>query len=252
VAPDVTPALTVWMTAGALGTAALAGLLRGFTGFGLALAAVPALTLVADPVEVVPCVILLQVIAGLQLVPRTWHVADWRAVAPLLAAALATTPLGTVLLEDVPAAPMRAAIGLVVLVAVALLHGGVAVHAEPSIATKLAIGAVSGLLNGSTAMAGPPVIVYFLATRRSAAASRASLLVYFFVLSLAGAASVAAAGMVTVRTLLLAALMFPAVVAGNALGDRFFDRSSPELYRRAALAVLTVLALLALARASVR
>ncbi|MEW6267774.1 MAG: sulfite exporter TauE/SafE family protein [Thermodesulfobacteriota bacterium] len=245
----MTVALGAWTAAGALGTAALAGLLRGFTGFGLALAAVPALTLVADPVEVVPCVILLQVIAGLQLLPRTWRDADWRALAPLLVAALVATPLGTVLLDDVPADPMRAAIGVVVLAAVVLLGAGVAPRDEPSLAAKLAIGAVSGLLNGSTAMAGPPVIVYFLATQRSAAASRASLLTYFFVLSLAGLASVAAAGLVSSRTWLLGALMLPAVVLGNALGDRFFDRSSPHVYRRAALGVLTVLALLALARA---
>jgi len=242
-------ALTAWTTAGALGTAALAGLLRGFTGFGLALFAVPALTLVAEPIEAVPCVILLQVIAGLQLLPRTWRDADWRALAPLLAAALLATPLGTLLLDDVAADPMRAVIGAVVLLAVVLLGRGVAARDEPGLGVKLAIGAVSGLLNGSTAMAGPPVIVYFLATQRTAAASRASLLMYFFVLSLAGAVSVSAAGLVTARTLLLAALMFPAVVAGNALGDRFFGRASPDVYRRIALAVLTLLALLALLRA---
>jgi uncharacterized membrane protein YfcA len=249
VADGATLALDAWTAAGALGTAALAGVLRGFTGFGFALAAVPALTLVADPVDVVPCVMLLQVVAGVQLLPGTWHQTDWRSVGPLLASGLVVTPLGTLLLADVPADPMRAAIGAIVLLAVVLLGAGFETRREPPLAARLAIGAVSGLLNGSTAMAGPPVIVYFLAIRRTAAASRASLLTYFFVLSLGGAASVVAAGLVSTRTLLVTALMLPALALGNALGDRWFDRASPELYRRIALAVLAVLALLAIARA---
>lgn len=244
-------ALTVWTVAGALGTAAVAGVLRGFTGFGFALAAVPALTLVATPVEVVPCVMLLQVVAGIQLLPRTWHAVDWRSLVPLLATALLATPLGTLLLDDVPADPMRAVIGASVLVAVLLLGAGIRVEREPSLLARLGIGAISGLLNGGTAMAGPPVIVYYLATQRTAAASRASLLMYFFILSLAGTASVTVAGLVTTRTLLLALLMFPALTIGNALGDRWFDRAAAGVYRRVAMAVLTVLALLAIGRALV-
>jgi len=245
----VPSALTLASLAGALGVAAFAGVLRGFTGFGFALAAVPALTLVADPIDVVPCVMLLQVVAGLQLLPRTWHAVDWRALVPLLAAALVATPLGTWLLDDIPADPMRAVIGVTVLAGVLLLGAGIKIQREPSLAARLAIGAVSGLLNGGTAMAGPPVIVYFLATERTAASSRASLLMYFFILSVAGTASVVAADLVTTRTLVVAALMFPALIAGNALGDRWFDRASATVYRRIAMIVLSVLALLAIARA---
>lgn len=241
--------LTVWTAAGAFATAAVAGVLRGFTGFGFALAAVPALTLVATPVEVVPCVMVLQVVAGLQLLGRTWRDVDWSAVRPLLIAALIATPLGTSALDGLPADPMRAVIGLVVLGAVAVLVAGVRLRREPGMIARLGIGALSGLLNGSTAMAGPPVILYFLATERSAASSRASLLSYFFVLSVAGSVSVAAAGLVTWRTLVLAALMFPALTIGNALGDRMFNRAPGEIYRRVAIAVLLVLALLSITRA---
>jgi uncharacterized membrane protein YfcA len=210
------------------------------------------LTLVATPVEVVPCVMVLQVVAGIQLLGRTWHDVDWTAVRPLLVAALLATPLGTAALDGIPADPMRALIGVIVLAAVAVLGAGVRLHREPRLATRLGIGALSGLLNGSTAMAGPPVILYFLATRRSAASSRASLLTYFFVLSVAGAVSVAVAGLVTGRTLVLALLMFPALTIGNALGDRLFARAPGGLHRRVAIVVLVALAALSIARAVFR
>jgi len=243
--------LTLWTAAGAFATAAFAGVLRGFTGFGFALAAVPALTLVATPVEVVPCVMVLQVAAGVHLRGRTWRQVDWGAVRPLLVAALLATPLGTAALDGIPADPMRAVIGVIVLGAVAVLGAGVRLKREPALATRVGIGVLSGLLNGSTAMAGPPVILYFLATQHSPASSRASLLTYFFVLSLAGTVSVAAAGLVTWRTLALAALMFPALVIGNTLGDRLFARAPDTTYRRVAIAALLVLALVSIVRAFV-
>ena len=229
-------------------TAGLAGALRGFTGFGFALAAVPALTLVLAPREVVPAVQILQVAAGFQLLPRILREADWRSLRALLVGALVGTPVGTALLADLPADAMRAAIGVVILVAVVALGRGGAIRRPPHAAVGVAIGLVSGLLNGGTAMAGPPVILYFLATARTVEAGRASLMLYFLVLSIAGATAAFAAGLFTVSTPWLAAIMFPALFAGNALGDRFFDRSPPARHRAIALAILAVVGVASLFR----
>jgi uncharacterized membrane protein YfcA len=224
--------------------------LRGFTGFGLALAAVPALTLILPPREVVPCVLLLQVVAGLQLVPSTRHAVDWRSLVPILAGAVVATPIGTAVLAEVPSDPMRLVIGAVLLLAVALLARKPAVHVRPGIAVRLGLGVVSGLLNGGTAMAGPPVIAYFLASA-SVEVGRASLLMYFFLLSVAGTGAAVLAGLIGLRTVVLAALLLPAIVIGNAIGHRLFGRASAEAYRRVALALLAAMALLAIARAIV-
>jgi hypothetical protein len=233
----------------AVGVVAIAGLLRGFSGFGLALAAVPGLTLVMSPADAVPCVLLLQIAAGAQLVPRTRHAVDWSSLAPILAAAVVTTPAGTLALAAVPAAWMRAAIGVILLAAVALLARQTRATRRPSVVARVGVGALSGVLNGATAMAGPPVIAYFLSTAAKVHVGRSSLLMYFFLLSLAGVASAGFAGLVTSRTLVLTAVFLPAVIAGNALGDRLFGRASPQVYRRVALAILVMMALAAIGRA---
>jgi uncharacterized membrane protein YfcA len=242
---EATPA----RVAAAVAIAGLAGVLRGFTGFGLALAAVPGLSLILPPREVVPCVLLLQVVAGFQLVPSTRHAVDWHSVGPIFVTAALATPIGTALLADLPADPMRAVIGGVLLAAVALLWRAPRFARRPSLGVRLGLGVLSGLLNGATAMAGPPVIAYFLAVATRAEVGRASLLTYFLLLSLAGVAAAVLAGLITLQTLTLAAVMLPAVVAGNAVGHRLFGRASEEAYRRAALALLAAMALLAMVRA---
>lgn len=231
----------------AIAVAGAAGLLRGFTGFGFALLAVPALTLVFPPSEVVPCVLLMQLLAGMQLVPSTIRWVDWGSAGPMLAAAVAVTPLGTKLLSSVSGDAIRAGIGLLLLVTVPVLWRTPSRLSRPGLPVRLAVGVASGLLNGATAMSGPPVIAYFLATAEARVA-RASMLAYFLLLSMAGVASSAAGGLVERGTLLHAAVLVPPLVAGTWLGHRWFEIASDQTHRRIALVVLAIVAVAALAR----
>jgi uncharacterized membrane protein YfcA len=225
-----------------------AGFLRGFTGFGFALAAVPALTLFADPRDVVPATVIIQVLAGFQLSSSFLRAVDWRSLRLLLAGAMLGTPAGIYLLAALPANVLRGFIGTIVIVALVLLSRGFRFKATPRLATRLGIGAISGLLNGGTAMGGPPVIIYFLASPAGVAVGRASLLAYFFFLSLGNAAMIAIAGLLNWRIVILSALMLPMMFLGNALGNRWFDKASARTYERVAFLFLLAVALVAVAR----
>jgi uncharacterized membrane protein YfcA len=226
-----------------------AGFLRGFTGFGFALAAVPALTLFADPRDVVPATVIIQVLAGFQLSSSFMNAVDWRSLSLLLVGAMLGTPLGIYLLAALPANVLRGLIGAIVIAALFLLSRGFKLKATPRLAARLGIGAISGLLNGGTAMGGPPVIIYFLASPAGVAAGRASLLAYFFFLSLGNAAMIAVAGLLNWRVAVLSALMLPMMFLGNALGNRWFDKASAKTYERVAFLFLLAVAMVAVARA---
>lgn len=247
---DLIQSLGAWGTGFALLVAFGAGILRGYTGFGFALAAVPALTLILDPADMVPAVTVITLVGGLQLVIKVWRQADWPSVWLLLAGAVIGLPPGVAMLRFLPPDLMRAFIGLTVLVAVLLLWRGFTISEGPSKAMRLALGALSGLLNGSTSMGGPPVIIYFLASPAGAAVGRASLLVYFFLLSWVTLGSAALGGLLTIHVLLLSLLMLPAMSFGNWVGAQLFDKSTAATYRRVALIVLAAVAAIAVARAA--
>jgi uncharacterized membrane protein YfcA len=223
--------------------------LRGYTGFGFALASVPALTLILDPADMVPAITVITLIGGLQLVIQVWRRADWPSVWLLLAGAVVGLPFGVIMLRDLPPDLMRAFIGLVVLIAVLLLWRGFTFSDAPSRAMRLVLGALSGLLNGSTSMGGPPVIIFFLASPAGTAIGRASLLVYFFLLSWITLGTAAWGGLLTIRVLSVTVLMLPAMVAGNWMGAHLFNKSSAGTYRRVALIVLAAVAAVATLRA---
>jgi uncharacterized protein len=248
---DLIHSLGPWGTGFLLLVAFGAGILRGYTGFGFALAAVPALTLILKPADMVPAVTIITLLGGLQLVIQVWRQADWPSVWLLLAGAAVGLPFGVIMLRDLPPDLMRAFIGLTVLIAVLLLWRGFSFSDAPTKTVRLALGVLSGLLNGSTSMGGPPVIIFFLASPAGAIVGRASLLVYFFLLSWITLGTAAWGGLLTIHVLLLTALMLPAMSVGNWVGAHLFNKSSASTYRQVALIVLAVVAVIAITRAAI-
>src|SRR5690606_27833502 len=109
----------------------LAAIVRGYSGFGFSMLAVISLSLLLPPAEIVPTVLMLEVAASLNLLPRIWKEVHWRSVGWLLAGCIAATPLGTWLLASMPAAPMKLALSACVLTAAILLARGFALRETP-------------------------------------------------------------------------------------------------------------------------
>lgn len=234
-------------------SAGVAGFIRGYSGFGSALAAVPMLTVVLDPVDAVPVVLLFEIALTLGFLPSLIGLVQWRALGWLVPGALIGTPLGLYVLSAVPAEPMRFGLGLLLLGSVLLSWrepAGAGWHlAAPA---KLGVGVLSGLLSGATAMSGPPIVLYFLASPVSAAVGRASMMMFFLCSAGIALALGIAADLYARHAFVLAALLLPALLTGAVLGALCFRRSKPATYRRLALATLAAIAVLALGHASVR
>lgn len=225
------------------------GFMRGFTGFGFAMAAVPLLALVIVPARAVPFVVLLQLLAGVWDWREARKRAHWASLPWLMAGALVGTPLGTLSLRAMNADWARLAIAGAVLLAVLLLARGLKIETLPKRPALAAIGLLAGVLNGVAAMPGPPVIVLYLASAVSVEVGRASLLIFFSVNNLIGAASAGTAGLIPPGSLVLAAAALPLLLVTQWLGRRVYLRASPARYRQVALIFLSALAALTAARA---
>ncbi len=238
--------LTTWVLASLCIFAA--AFIRGFTGFGLAVVGVPLLALFFAPAEIVPSIMILAIIAGLQLIPKIWRKVDWRLLLPTLVGAAIGTPLGTWLLAGVPADWMRVLIGLAVLAASAAVQLGFRFAQRPPAGVSAGFGAIAGLTGGAAAMPGPSVIFLFLAVPIAHEAGRASLILFFQVSAAMSAVSATVAGLMQVHSLILGAALVPAMLVGNALGDRVFDKASAKTYRRVVVLLLAGLGAIAAIR----
>ncbi|MEQ9518145.1 MAG: sulfite exporter TauE/SafE family protein [Parvibaculum sp.] len=226
-----------------------AGALRAYAGFGFALAGVPLLAMSVGPAAAVPMILALEILSGLQMLPKVRHQADWKSIWLILPTAVLAAPLGVYLLVALSADALRIFIALTLLGAVALMASGLKLPARLPLPATLAIGGVSGLLAGSTAMAGPPVLLYFLGRGDTPAAARASMFMYF---SLTGATTLIVgmlSGVVTLPMMLLTLMLAPALFVSNIAGHWLFHAMGDRHYRPIALTLLAVIALVTLWRA---
>jgi uncharacterized membrane protein YfcA len=226
----------------------VAGIIRGYSGFGFSMIATTSMTLVLPPVEVIPVVLVLEILASAWLLPRVWKQIDWRSLSWLSAGVLIGTPPGVYLLAHVPAKPMRAGIALAIMVLVALLWRGFQLKKMPGKPGTVATGLFSGFLNGSAAIGGPPVILFYFSSPAGVTVSRASIIAYFLGTdSLAWAVSLAQ-GLVTLKTGILTGILCAPLLLGIFIGNRFFTHSKAGEFKRKVLILLMFLALAALLR----
>ena len=235
------------------GSAAMlaSGILRGFTGFGIGLAGVPLLALVAEPRLVVPSIMLLQIASGVQSLVQDRRHIDIRLLLPLMpGAALGIAP-GLWLLSWLAADVVRLGIGVLVVGTVLLITQGFRLDREPGKPTLLALGAVSGVLNGLAAMSGPPMIALLFALRRPPEIIRASLAGFFLYSGLVGLAMALLQGMIQPNELWFAVALFPPLFFGLLLGARLFDGDFRRHYRKVGLGLLLLAGLAAAIRGAI-
>lgn len=220
-----------------------AALVRGFTGFGFALTAVPLLGLFLTPLQAVPIAVTLQLLIGVTDFRRASRDSDWPSLRWLIVGGVAGSPVGALILSVVSAPVARVLIAGITIGAAVVLNAGFRLATVPSRGSTALVGLAAGLFNGLAAMPGPPVIVYYTAGPFSRIAARASMMVFFLVSSIAALVSVAMLGLLDLRAVVLTVLGIPVMLVGTWLGDIGFQRGSDMLHRRVSIVSLAVVAL---------
>lgn len=223
--------------------ACIAGMVRGFAGFGAAMVMTPIFSALYGPAVGVALCLMLEIAVALPVVPGVLGLVDWRRIGLMLVAAVVGVPVGNLVLTWAEPEPMRWAISAIVLGAVALLASGWRYKGQPRPATTVAAGVSSGFLNGLAGMAGPPIAFYYLAGQENAAHVRANLTTYFVFVDLVAIATFASRSLIDWNTVVLAMFLAPAVMLGGVLGAKLFPLASENFYRRLALALLVGVAI---------
>ncbi|TNE84952.1 MAG: sulfite exporter TauE/SafE family protein [Deltaproteobacteria bacterium] len=164
-------------------------IVKGVTGFGSALVAMPALVVLFGPRDAVAVMMGVDTLAGLALLPGVYRLVAWPLVGAVFVPLLAGQFVGTTVLVSVPERPIAMTLGLLV----AVLGAGLVIkpvppgwgelEAVPEEAGRLtawgaAAGLVGGALQGTVGAAGPPIVAW---ARRyfSDAFGRAQLIAVF-------------------------------------------------------------------------
>jgi len=195
--------------------------IRGITGFGSGLIAVPLLAHFLPLQLVVPMILVTDFSASLGLSTHTRKHARWDEIRPLVPFGLLGVLTGVTLLINLPRAPLLVGLGLFVLLfgarAVLNLHGTKSVSRYWAIPAGLT-GGVVGALFGT---GGPPYVVYLNHRLRDKGELRATLTGLFLLDGGVRVVAFTVAGLLLQRELLYSILAaLPLVALGLYLGHR--------------------------------
>ncbi|WP_287884525.1 MULTISPECIES: sulfite exporter TauE/SafE family protein [Paracoccus] len=228
-----------------------AAILRGLTGFGFALAAVPLMSLIIEPRMAVASTILLQVMIGFHDLLHLHGSYDRATVLRLSLGSMLGMPFGIAALALFDPDAGRLAIAAISLAGLGMMLRQPQRRVAPGPGVTLAAGVLSGLFGSLAAMPGPPTVAYFVASGTPVARARASMMIFFFVSALITLPGLAVAGAVDLAALGLSLALLPLLVSGTWVGGRLFLRLEARHYRGLALGVMALAAGLAGARALV-
>ncbi|AWT56937.1 sulfite exporter TauE/SafE family protein [Mycolicibacterium smegmatis] len=221
----------------------LASCMQASIGFGMGMLAAPVVAIV-DPALIPGTLIMLATAVTLLVVIRERESIDLSGTGWALLGRVPGTVLGALLLMALPEKALAFALAAVVLTGVAVTSLGW--MPAPNRRNLVLAGATSGVLGTATAIGGPPMALVW--QNSTGARLRGTMSGFFLVGSVLSLAVLAATGAIDRHTLVMFALLIPAVAVGYALSrwvNRHLDRNRQ---RRAAIAISTLGAVILIVR----
>ncbi len=234
---DITIAETVLVAA----TAFVAGIMRGFSGFGSALVIVPVMAAVYGAQLAVPAVVVIHLLTTVQLLPGALRDCEWGRVIPLSVAGSLAIPFGAWVLVTQDSDLLRKAISVLIILFAIMMLRGWRYTGKINAWIMAVVGVIGGVITGATTIGGPPVVTFLMAGPFSAAQNRAAIILYFTFVQLVAVVMYWLGELILWPIVGICVTVMPTLMAGMWIGQNLFKHASEEGFRRIALLFLLLI-----------
>lgn len=221
-------------------TIGVAGIVRGFSGFGTALIFVPIANIFLPSTDVVALTMLTGLGSMAALLPRALKTAEIKDVSTMGLAAVLTVPLGLWLLVQFDQGVIRwvataIAFGMLSALILGWRYRGV-INAK----RLLGIGGAAGVFGGMTGLTGPAVILFYLANGSRAEIVRANTILFLAILDVIIIINMAISGLANWRLVAIAFVLTVPYFVTSKVGQAMFKPEYEKTYRSVAYAVIAL------------
>ncbi|MEM9232431.1 MAG: sulfite exporter TauE/SafE family protein [Pseudomonadota bacterium] len=221
-------------------TIAIAGLVRGFTGFGTALIVVPVAGIFLAPHEVIVVIALTGIASTFVLLPRAFRQADSADVSVLILAALVMAPLGFWLMARLDDVLVRWCVAIVAGGTLLALVTGWRYAGRVTRNKLVPVGGAAGIIGGMTGLTGPAVILFYLTGQATAQTIRANTILFLAGLDVVLLANLFFRDLVTGALIFYAALLAVPYFITSLIGQALFHPDYERSYRALAYSVIAL------------
>jgi len=226
--------------------ALVAGIVRGFTGFGTAMIYLPIAGQVLPPFSAITTLIVMDLVGPLPNMPRAWREGAPRDLLRLATGALLALPAGVAILALVPAEVFRYAVSFVCAIFLIVTVTGVRYTGELKRGMVYVAGALGGFLAGSAGLPGPPVIMLYMASPKPVQVIRANITMYLLVSDVLMLAVLGLGGRLDFGAVTTGAVLAVVYLTANVAGAAMFRPGMERIYRPIAYSIIALSALMGL------
>lgn len=213
----------LWMPAAVV---LVAGLMRGFAGFGSAMLMAPVFAVLFGPTDMIATVVAIELAVSLQLFPAARRECDWRIIGPMSVVACVAMPFGAWLLANVDKNLIVKVVSGIIVVFVLMMAAGLRYRGERSVAAGMAVGAMSGVMMATTSVGGPPVLMYLLAGNDPPARHRANIITYYMATQIPLILIMFWYGLAGIDAILRGIVLLPLMLVGAWIGGSCSTRAT--------------------------
>jgi len=229
----------VWIIFSAL----LAGLVRGFSGFGTAMVFLPIASQYLSPFEAIASLAIMEFFGTFAVMRKSWSDADKVDLVRLVVGMTIVTPFALLILAQVSADFYRYSVSILSLFLLVLIGLGVRYNGKLNPFVIFSVGGLGGLTGGLTGIPGPPVILLYVASSHPISVIRANNLLFLYCFDVCVVLVFALSGVLTLKILLLGSILAIPNFFGNFVGAELFDPEKTNRYRMFAYIIIAIAAI---------
>ena len=229
----------IWIIFAAL----MAGLVRGFSGFGTAMVFLPIASQYLTPFEAIASLAIMEFFGTFAVMRKSWSDADKVDLARLVVGMTIVTPFALLLLAKVGADFYRYSVSILSLFLLVLIGSGIRYKGKLNPLIIFSVGGLGGLTGGLTGIPGPPVILLYIASSHPISVIRANNLLFLYFFDVCVVLIFALSGVLTLKIFLLGSILALPNFLGNFIGAKLFDPEKTNQYRMFAYIIIAIAAI---------
>ena len=229
----------IWIIFAAL----MAGLVRGFSGFGTAMVFLPIASQYLTPFEAIASLAIMEFFGTFAVMRKSWSDAEKVDLARLVVGMTIVTPFALLLLAKVGADFYRYSVSILSLFLLVLIGSGIRYKGKLNPLVIFSVGGLGGLTGGLTGIPGPPVILLYIASSHPISVIRANNLLFLYFFDVCVVLIFALSGVLTLKIFLLGSILALPNFLGNFIGAKLFDPEKTNQYRMFAYIIIAIAAI---------
>ncbi len=224
----------------------LAAIVQGTTSFGFSLIAIPLLSMILPLKAFVPMIIIFSFLMNATLFKFLKGQFDKKRVLVLVISGLLSTVLGIRLLSIVENDLLKMVVGIILILSGVTMMFGFKIKLKNRLVGDIIAGMISGVLNGSISLSGPPIILLLNNEGANKDNFRKTLTSFFLLLNLFSLPIFFINGLITEDILLKSAINLPALGIGIYIGLKLGKKISEEHFKKITILLIILMGLMSL------